>query len=525
MDSFLHNAKVIIIDCQTTGASPAHGALLEIAWQVSSAAKLEPEVARSFLVKAEVVPSIPQRVSRMTGIKLKDVQKKGVTLHEVHKALRADLEAYGPLSHSVIHFARFERSFLEDLFAKVEEARALPFELICTHEISRRLFPNLPARSLRALAGYFATPLGELKRSMAHIGATASVWRALVDELAKKDIRTVGELTQWLSQKEKMKKEKHEYPIDRLQRLALPSTPGIYQMLGRNGEILYVGKATRLKERVNSYFRGRKGRDGKKLEMLTQVWDIAIMPCRTALEAALLEADEIKKHHPPYNVSLKQGDRRLYFYSRDFSVVSSFQSNETPYGPFTTGTSIDHAQRIVASVREGAFDPALFWGSFTKGELASGWEEFREEFRIESEGLSVRKLIALGARLARKEAKTESVFADEVEYDFADSDDASGAYHSFCRRLFESFVRARLLTRLLNADIDWKEGNKKFKLCFVGGKPYTKRPKKEVVANLPWQNLSVQEYDRVAVLAAELKRAGQLETAVNGLRPNRGRAN
>jgi hypothetical protein len=60
--------------------------------------------------------------------------------------------------------------------------------------------------------------------------------------------------------------------VDRIKRLEFPNRPGVYRMLSQSGQVLYVGKATSLKSRVNSYFRGQKGRDRKKLEMLAQVW-------------------------------------------------------------------------------------------------------------------------------------------------------------------------------------------------------------------------------------------------------------
>ena len=83
--------------------------------------------------------------------------------------------------------------------------------------------------------------------------------------------------------------------------------PGIYRMLRTSGDVLYVGKAASLHKRVNSYFRGQKNRDRFKLEMLAQVWDLRVSECNSALEAALLENDEIKRYDPPYNVVLKRG--------------------------------------------------------------------------------------------------------------------------------------------------------------------------------------------------------------------------
>ena len=77
-------------------------------------------------------------------------------------------------------------------------------------------------------------------------------------------------------------------------------------MLSQSGEVLYVGKATSLRSRVNSYFRGQKGPRPPQRDDRASLESDAT-PCATPLEAALLESDEIKRLNPPYNVVLKTG--------------------------------------------------------------------------------------------------------------------------------------------------------------------------------------------------------------------------
>lgn len=80
--------------------------------------------------------------------------------------------------------------------------------------------------------------------------------------------------------------------------------PGVYQMLGEQGEILYVGKAKDLKNRVSSYF-NQSSKDAKTLSLVKQIKDIGITITRTENEAVLLECNLIKKHQPRYNVILR----------------------------------------------------------------------------------------------------------------------------------------------------------------------------------------------------------------------------
>ena len=80
--------------------------------------------------------------------------------------------------------------------------------------------------------------------------------------------------------------------------------PGVYRMLGADGEILYVGKSRDLKKRVSSYFRGTP-RPGKTGFLVSQVRDIEVTVTRTEAEALVLENTLIKAHKPRFNVLLK----------------------------------------------------------------------------------------------------------------------------------------------------------------------------------------------------------------------------
>src|SRR5919204_406602 len=79
------------------------------------------------------------------------------------------------------------------------------------------------------------------------------------------------------------------WPMPRDVRLALPEAPGIYRMLRTSGDVLYVGKATSLRHRVNSYFRKQTGIAERTLEMLSQARGISVEVMPSALEAALFE--------------------------------------------------------------------------------------------------------------------------------------------------------------------------------------------------------------------------------------------
>ncbi len=91
----------------------------------------------------------------------------------------------------------------------------------------------------------------------------------------------------------------------------LTSRPGVYQMLGAGGEVLYIGKARNLQNRVGSYFRA-SGLATKTMTMVEKIKDIAITVTSSDTEALLLEQNLIKSHRPPYNIVLR--DDKSYPY-------------------------------------------------------------------------------------------------------------------------------------------------------------------------------------------------------------------
>jgi excinuclease ABC subunit C len=100
----------------------------------------------------------------------------------------------------------------------------------------------------------------------------------------------------------------------------LPDEPGVYMMKDSRGHIIYIGKAVSLWNRVRSYF--QKGSKGEKTEiMVRQIVDLETIVTHTELEALALESNLIKKHHPRYNIILR--DDKNYPYLR-FDLKSEY---------------------------------------------------------------------------------------------------------------------------------------------------------------------------------------------------------
>ena len=91
----------------------------------------------------------------------------------------------------------------------------------------------------------------------------------------------------------------------------LPTRPGVYLYRDREGNLLYVGKAKVLRNRVKSYFTASP-KDAKTRRLVARIWDLEFIVCETELEALVLENNLIKEHFPPFNILLR--DDKSYPY-------------------------------------------------------------------------------------------------------------------------------------------------------------------------------------------------------------------
>ncbi|WP_202742695.1 excinuclease ABC subunit UvrC [Acinetobacter calcoaceticus] len=102
--------------------------------------------------------------------------------------------------------------------------------------------------------------------------------------------------------------------------------PGVYKMLGKEGELLYVGKAKNLKNRVSSYF-VKTIEHPKTQALVARIYNIETLVTRSETEALLLEQNLIKQHRPPYNIMLRD----------DKSYIYIFVSSDKPYPRLASG--------------------------------------------------------------------------------------------------------------------------------------------------------------------------------------------
>lgn len=138
--------------------------------------------------------------------------------------------------------------------------------------------------------------------------------------------------------------------------MRLPLTPGVYIMHNKSGDIIYIGKAKALKNRVSQYFGSNKNHPEKVRRMVSNVADFEYILCDSEFEALILEASLIKQHQPKYNILLK--DDKGYSYIKitagDWPRITTAYSVEDDgaqyIGPYnsnwTVSKTVEEARKI-----------------------------------------------------------------------------------------------------------------------------------------------------------------------------------
>ncbi len=147
--------------------------------------------------------------------------------------------------------------------------------------------------------------------------------------------------------------------IDALQsKLAhLPGSPGVYLFKNEQGEIIYIGKAAVLADRVRSYFQKGSDHSLKTSLLVSHITDLETMVTRSELEALILESNLVKRHKPRFNIVLR--DDKQYPYVRlpikdDFprlSIVRRVQKDGALYyGPYTPANALRETLKVIKHV-------------------------------------------------------------------------------------------------------------------------------------------------------------------------------
>ena len=137
----------------------------------------------------------------------------------------------------------------------------------------------------------------------------------------------------------------------------LPKEPGVYFHKSTDGEIIYVGKAANLRNRVRQYFQKSRGRDPKTEALVLEIVDTDWMVVESELEALFLEAEMIRRYMPRYNILLRDDKSMSYIridYDSEFPTVGTtrrpLDDGARYFGPYLSTHSVRQALKLLRKI-------------------------------------------------------------------------------------------------------------------------------------------------------------------------------
>lgn len=137
----------------------------------------------------------------------------------------------------------------------------------------------------------------------------------------------------------------------------VPKKPGVYFYKDKSGEIIYVGKAANLRNRVRQYFQKSRLRDPKTEALIAEIVDLDWMEVESELEALFLEAEMVRRYMPRYNILLRDDKSMVYIrvdYDSDYPTVTTtrrpLDDKARYFGPYLSAGSVRQALKLLRRI-------------------------------------------------------------------------------------------------------------------------------------------------------------------------------
>jgi DNA polymerase III subunit epsilon len=301
LDTRLSETEFSVIDVETTGLSARTNNIIEIGIVKIKNLKITDKYT-SLINPGSDIPSF---ITQLTGITNRDV-KSAPTFDLVAE----DIKDF--ISDSVIsgHNFSFDESFLNAEMIR-NDRTTFENQKVCTLKIARKLFPGLRSKSLSSVASFLKISNKNAHRALGDALTTAKVLIKQIKKLSDEaGIETVEDLIKYQSysfnsfSKNKIKPQLQEVVF------SCPNLPGVYFFINKKNQIIYVGKAKSLNDRLKSYFSPSAARKAKKI--VRQAVRIKYFTTNSELTALLTEAETIKKIKPRLNSQLKKYGNKYF---------------------------------------------------------------------------------------------------------------------------------------------------------------------------------------------------------------------
>ena len=328
-DVALEAARYVVVDLETTGLTPRSAGICEI----GAVAVEGLELGDTFETLVNPRRPVPAAIAALTGIEPRSL--RGAPPAEL--AVRRFLDFAGD-AVLVAHNARFDVGFL-DVEVERLTGRRLAAPVVDTVWLARRLLDGRVARvGLASLAHFFGTSVRPCHRALPDAQATAEILVQLLGLAQERGASTVAEVVELAAPRARRLAAKRSLVAD------APPQPGVYLFHGRDGQVLYVGRARDLRARLRSYFRTERQRPAVEaaLAALERVeWRVL----GSELEAALEELRLLRELRPPANARSTRPDRHVYLRRRGSGWVVS--ETPSPLGPLKSRRLARRAARAL----------------------------------------------------------------------------------------------------------------------------------------------------------------------------------
>jgi DNA polymerase-3 subunit epsilon len=296
----LNEAVYSVIDVETTGLSAKSNRVIEIG--IVKVRNLK--IVDRFETLINPCIAIPSFITQFTGISNEDVFDAPY-FDDVLEEIKEFVD------DSIIsgHNFSFDSSFLKYEFMR-SGSEPLYNEQLCTMKLARRMFPDLRSKSLSSITKHLKLKNKSAHRALPDAEVTARALIKMIMLLKKESkIKSVNELLGYqrkaIAVRNTMVKESLKEDVS-----SVPNAPGIYYFLNSRRNIIYVGKAKSLRDRIRSYFSPTAPKKAKRI--ITQARRLKIEITNTELTALLTEAEAIKKSKPKHNYQLKRYGHKYF---------------------------------------------------------------------------------------------------------------------------------------------------------------------------------------------------------------------
>jgi len=289
------DSPLAFVDVETTGCFPGADRIIDIA--VIGARGGELEFEWQSLVNPGV--PVPPGITELTGID-NDMLATAPAFEDIARELRARLAGRVFVAHNV----RFDYGFVRREFARLDDDWSA--DALCTVRLSRALYPQLAHHNLDALIEFHGIEIANRHRAMPDAQVLWAMFRKLRQEWPAAELQHAFERAA----------PRVELPAVLPPDLAdsLPAAPGVYRFFGTNEagaeQLLYIGKANNLHDRVLSYFFATPN-DARAARIAKLVRRVEWSETAGELGALLLEAREIRERQPRFNRQLRGASARV----------------------------------------------------------------------------------------------------------------------------------------------------------------------------------------------------------------------